>query len=114
MSCDATFAHLPVKPHSPASAGIKVAAPVSRVPVARRGMGLWKGVNAMRCSRCSAEMQATVPLLWHTTSDGCAIDVTSGPAWRCYACGDYVDATILRNRAQRVSLRPRLLVEVGV
>jgi hypothetical protein len=58
----------------------------------------------MTCHHCGATMLPCLPLR-HESNQDYRLDTndvrTDGPAWRCYTCGAYADAVILRHRATR-------------
>lgn len=55
------------------------------------------------CSRCSSLMVPDAPLQFHSN----AIDHSErifSPVYRCVCCGNYIDQTILANRAKQAAM----------
>lgn len=68
----------------------------------------------MTCSRCQSRMLPGAPLLYLANSDGGSADTSDTrsrcTSYHCLMCGNYVDPTILANRAQQAKgklIRPR-------
>lgn len=67
----------------------------------RQGIGPLSKERAMICPKCSAQMFSETSLRFHSTTPGAAVDFTDdAQSWRC-PCGQYLDRTILANRARQ-------------
>lgn len=62
-----------------------------------------KGATMMRCTRCGAVLQPTYPLQYQALFE--TAQLWEEPTFYCVACGEYVDRTILRNRARQAASR---------
>lgn len=55
----------------------------------------------MTCPKCAAQMLPDVSLRFHSNTPGAVVDFSDDAhSWRCL-CGQYVDRTILANRARQ-------------
>lgn len=55
----------------------------------------------MTCPRCAAMMVHQCPLKYYSQNVDTSDTLDHGHALRCYACGNYLDRTILSNRQTR-------------
>lgn len=61
----------------------------------------------MNCRRCGATMMATHPLQYEGLFE--TAQLWEEPTFRCVNCGEYVDRTIVRNRAAQAAERETVL-----